>query len=71
MCGMTESAQVRRINQLCSVYLHKSSGRHYYIAQALGGLHEMHEAAEPNAPSVHCRYPSAEQLADPELWSKL
>jgi uncharacterized protein (UPF0297 family) len=70
MCGMTESAQVRRINQLCEVYLHKSSGKRYYIAYSAEGFHEMHQIGgyPISGPS---RYVSAKQLENAEIWSKV
>ncbi len=72
MCGMTESATVRRINQLCGgVYLHKTTGKRYYIALSSDGFHELHEAAEAHAISGPCRYASSEQLANTEIWSKV
>ena len=43
MTTMTESAAVKRINAQCAVYLHKSSGKRYYIAYSAEGFHELHE----------------------------
>jgi hypothetical protein len=69
--SMTESATARRINQLCAVYLHKSSGKRYYIALSAEGFHEMHETFEANGISGPSRYVSAKQLENAEIWSKV
>jgi hypothetical protein len=67
---MTDSAQVRRINQLCAVYLHKRSGARYYINDSLQGFHELHKVVEAGSQGRSCRYVSDAVLNDPELWSR-
>jgi hypothetical protein len=70
MTTMTESAQVRRINKLCAVYLHKPTNRSYYIAYSSEGFHEMHQI-EASPISGQPRYINAEQLANAEIWGKV
>lgn len=62
--GMARSATQKRIDGLCAVWLHKPTGKRYFIAYTAAGTHELHGLDEG------VKYASDEQLANAEIWSR-
>jgi hypothetical protein len=71
MHGFYPSAAKQRIDMQCARYLHKPTGKRFYIAYTAAMMSELHEANELRGISGSVKYASDEQLANAEIWERL